>query len=103
MAAAPATGVAEAIEESAAGETGLAVGGRIGAIWLAMLLRNTVSRWVLGLIAAQFILGPADILLLAPTWLQVLHLLGAALYWIALVAACVSVLAPARSRVTAAV
>jgi cytochrome c oxidase assembly protein subunit 15 len=36
------------------------------------------------------------VLLLAPTWLQVLHLLGADLYWIALVVACASILAPAH-------
>jgi heme a synthase len=40
---------------------------------------------VLWLLAVQFALGIADVLLLAPTWLQVVHLLGADLYWVALV------------------
>ncbi|HKO18145.1 MAG TPA: hypothetical protein VJU82_04590, partial [Acidobacteriaceae bacterium] len=32
-----------------------------------------------------FVLGAADVLLLAPAWMQLLHLLGADLYWVALV------------------
>jgi cytochrome c oxidase assembly protein subunit 15 len=43
------------------------------------------SRLVVGLLAMQFLLGIADVLLLAPAWMQLLHLLGADLYWIALV------------------
>ena len=66
------------------------------AIWLAVQIRSTLGRLVLTLIAAQLFLGVADVLLLAPTWMQVLHLLGADLYWIALVVACASVLAPRR-------
>jgi len=64
------------------------------AIWLALQLRSALGRLVLGLIGAQLILGALDVLLLAPTWMQVLHLLGADLYWIALVVACATVLAP---------
>jgi cytochrome c oxidase assembly protein subunit 15 len=62
--------------------------------WLSLHLRNAMGRLLLTLIAAQFVLGTADVLLLAPTWMQVLHLLGADLYWIALVAACSLVLFP---------
>jgi len=58
------------------------------AIWLSLALRSRTARWLLALIAAQFVLGTADVLLLAPVWMQVLHLLGADLYWIALVAVC---------------
>jgi heme a synthase len=47
--------------------------------------KNALSRTVLALLTTQFLLGIADVLLLAPTWLQLLHLLGADLYWIALV------------------
>jgi cytochrome c oxidase assembly protein subunit 15 len=47
--------------------------------------RTTLGKTMLGLLLLQFILGGADVLLLAPTWMQVLHLLGADLYWIALV------------------
>ena len=64
------------------------------AIWLALQLRGTLGRLLLGLIGVQLILGALDVLLLAPTWMQVLHLLGADLYWIALVATCATVLAP---------
>ncbi len=44
-----------------------------------------VSKLIVGLLGLQFVLGGADVLLLAPTWLQVVHLLGADLYWVALV------------------
>lgn len=40
---------------------------------------------VLGLLAVQIVLGICDVLLLAPVWLQVVHLLGADCLWIALV------------------
>lgn len=72
------------------------------AIWLAVQLRSKLGRWVLALIAAQLFLGAADVLLLAPTWMQILHLLGADLYWIALVAACITVIAPTRRTATEA-
>ena len=39
----------------------------------------------LGLLLLQYALGIADVLLLAPMWLQIVHLLGADLFWIALV------------------
>jgi len=48
--------------------------------------RTPLSRLVLGLMLLQFVLGTADVLLLAPTWIQVVHLLGADLFWVALVA-----------------
>jgi cytochrome c oxidase assembly protein subunit 15 len=44
-----------------------------------------LGGWVLGLLGLQFALGVADVLLLAPAWMQLLHLLGADLFWIALV------------------
>lgn len=43
------------------------------------------ARLLLGLLAGQMILGVLDVALLAPVTLQVLHLLLADLYWIALV------------------
>lgn len=67
------------------------------AIWIALQLRNKLGQLVVALVCLQLLLGAADVLLLAPTWLQVLHLLGADLYWIALVVACASILAPARA------
>jgi cytochrome c oxidase assembly protein subunit 15 len=47
--------------------------------------RNPKARVVLALLGLQCVLGIADVLLLAPAWMQILHLLGADLYWIALV------------------
>jgi cytochrome c oxidase assembly protein subunit 15 len=66
------------------------------AIWLSFQLRPRIGRVVLGLIVLQLVLGIGDVLLLAPTWMQVLHLLGADIYWIALVAACSDLLASGR-------
>jgi cytochrome c oxidase assembly protein subunit 15 len=54
-------------------------------IWLVMKLRSKLSSIVGALLCLQFILGIGDVLLLAPTWLQIIHLLGADLYWVALV------------------
>jgi cytochrome c oxidase assembly protein subunit 15 len=42
----------------------------------------------------QVVLGVADVLLLAPTWMQVVHLLGADIYWIALVGLAADLLWP---------
>ena len=69
---------------------------------LAAALRKRLKAAALvvaGLLAIQFLLGVADVLLLAPVWMQILHLLGADLYWIALVVACATVLAPAQANV----
>ncbi len=44
-----------------------------------------LARVVVVLLVLQFVLGIADVLLLAPVWMQLLHLLGADLYWVALV------------------
>jgi cytochrome c oxidase assembly protein subunit 15 len=46
--------------------------------------RARLAGLVLGLLGLQFALGIADVLLLAPAWMQLLHLLGANLYWVAL-------------------
>ena len=51
-------------------------------------LRNSPARLgslVIYLLVLQFVLGMADVLLLAPAWMQLLHLFGANLYWVALV------------------
>jgi cytochrome c oxidase assembly protein subunit 15 len=44
-----------------------------------------LSALVLILLAAQYLLGVLDVVLLAPVWLQVVHLLGADVLWAALV------------------
>ncbi len=72
------------------------------ALWLAIQTRSRLGAIVLLLIGVQILLGVADVLLLAPTWMQILHLLGADLYWIALVTACATVLAPQRPALTTA-
>jgi cytochrome c oxidase assembly protein subunit 15 len=71
-------------------------------LWLCVRARRTglTTRAALlgGLLALQFCLGLADVLLLAPTWMQLLHLLGADLYWIALVVVAAEVLWPLQGR-----
>lgn len=62
-------------------------------IWLTMRARRRTANWenrglsalVLALLAAQYVLGVMDVLMLAPTWLQIAHLLGADVLWAALV------------------
>ncbi len=55
-----------------------------------------------GLAAAQLGLGFLNVLLLAPVWMQLLHLLVADLLWIVLVLLGASALAPQRARSAAA-
>jgi heme a synthase len=64
----------------------------IAAAFVAWLIvrarREGRARWsraVVILLTVQFVLGIADVILLAPTWMQIVHLLGADLYWVALV------------------
>jgi cytochrome c oxidase assembly protein subunit 15 len=59
-------------------------------LWLILRsLRIPVQRalaiGLLALLALQYLLGVADVVLLAPTWMQMIHLLGADLLWIALI------------------
>jgi cytochrome c oxidase assembly protein subunit 15 len=71
----------------------------IAVLCVLPLLRSAtrLSRTVLTLLVLQFALGVADILLLAPAWMQVLHLLGADLYWVALVQLAAEALWPVTS------
>jgi heme a synthase len=65
----------------------------IAGLFICWLLMRSFGRpserklalLVLGLLLLQFALGLADVTLLAPVWLQIVHLLGADLLWIALV------------------
>jgi heme a synthase len=66
-------------------------------VWLARRIKSRLSTLVLGLFVAQIVLGVMDILLLAPTWMQVVHLLGADLYWAALVALAAELVWPLRT------
>jgi cytochrome c oxidase assembly protein subunit 15 len=52
---------------------------------LCWRVRGRIATVVATLLALQFVLGIGDVLLLAPQWMQILHLLGADLFWIALV------------------
>lgn len=65
-------------------------------VWLVLRIRSTLSRVVAGLLGLQIALGILDVLTLAPTWMQILHLLGADLYWIALIALTAQLVWPAN-------
>jgi cytochrome c oxidase assembly protein subunit 15 len=62
-------------------------------IWLLVRAAQRTAHWdnrglsalVLLLLAAQYVLGVLDVVLLAPVWMQVAHLLGADVLWAALV------------------
>ena len=72
----------------------------VWAVWQQVAARqrwDRLSLAVIGLLALQFALGIADVLLLAPAWMQLLHLLGADLYWVALVLLAAQTIWPAES------
>jgi heme a synthase len=52
---------------------------------LCWRVRGRIAAIVAALLGLQLVLGIGDVLLLAPQWMQILHLLGADLFWIALV------------------
>ena len=54
-------------------------------LWKGSSRNRTLAAGVLGLLLLQYGLGIADVLLLAPTWMQVTHLFGADLLWVALI------------------
>ena len=62
-------------------------------VWLLVRASRRTAHWnnrglsmlILVLLAAQYVLGLLDVVLLAPTWLQIAHLLGADVLWAALV------------------
>ncbi len=66
--------------------------------WLVVQGRRAGVERLAGLVVVllgfQFALGIADVLLLAPVWMQILHLLGADMYWVALVALAAAVVWP---------
>ncbi|NYF79955.1 COX15/CtaA family protein [Granulicella arctica] len=57
-----------------------------------------LGKLLIGLLVLQFALGIADVLLLTPAWMQILHLLGADLYWVALVALAAEVVCPTQKH-----
>ena len=62
-------------------------------IWILVRAAQRTTDWdnrglsalVCVLLAAQYVLGVLDVVLLAPVWLQIAHLLGADVLWAALV------------------
>jgi heme A synthase len=54
-------------------------------LWYAMSAGIQRSRWVLGLMMAQVFAGAINLLLMAPVWMQMVHLALAYAFWIALV------------------
>lgn len=76
-------------------------------IWLLIRATRRSSAWdnrglsalVVGLLVLQYVLGALDVYLLAPVWMQVVHLLGADVLWAALVVLTARMtLLPAHSR-----
>ena len=67
-------------------------------LWLVVRARRERTRGavkaLLGLLGLQFVLGVLDVVLLAPTWMQMVHLLGADLFWVTLVMASTQTLWP---------
>jgi heme A synthase len=70
--------------------------------WLLYYAASSASRrhmvrraaWTMaGLVFVQMLLGMVNIALLAPVWMQLVHLLSADLLWIALVLLCAANLA----------
>ncbi len=70
-------------------------------IWAVLQAKHMgmrqLSNAVLTLLGVQFILGLVDVLLLAPVWMQIMHLLGADLYWVALVVLAAQIMWPKLS------
>ena len=77
------------------------VSAAIAAVFVLWLVRQArrmgatgLAALVVGLLVFQFALGIADVVLLAPVWMQIVHLLGADMYWVALVALAAAVVWP---------
>jgi cytochrome c oxidase assembly protein subunit 15 len=83
---------------------GSAVGAAVFVVWLVRRAgggRRSAGRtatFMFALLGMQFALGIADVALLAPAWMQLLHLLGADLYWVALVLLAAEVVWPGASE-----
>jgi cytochrome c oxidase assembly protein subunit 15 len=104
----PATSLGDSIEQDFAGHLSgestwllrwrwthptIAILASIFLIWLLIRAARRRGPWdnrrlsalVVGLLVVQYVLGALDVWLLAPVWMQVMHLLGADLLWTALV------------------
>ena len=79
----------------------------IGFVTVAPMLRRTVAvknsaRLLFTLFGAQFVVGLLNVWLLAPVWMQLVHLLMADSVWIALVLLCASLLRSDHAPIRAA-
>ena len=100
----PATSLGAAIAQDFAGTSGWLVRWRwthptiaffasVFLIWLVVRASKRTPHWdnrglsaaVLILLGLQYVLGVLDVVMLAPVWLQIAHLLGADVLWAALV------------------
>lgn len=86
----------------------IAIGVGVMAAWVASRLAEgrpgrpeQLSRWVLGLVIVQFGAGLINVLLAAPVWLQLVHLVLADLVWMAFVVLAADVLSPVKKKVLA--
>jgi heme a synthase len=76
----------------------------VAGLFIGWLLLRSISRpaehklaaAVLVLLAVQYGLGVADVMLLAPVWMQIVHLLGADLLWIALIVLAAKICVPGK-------
>ena len=61
----------------------------VGIIWVSGARQDAANRKLanvaIGLLLSQFALGALDVVLRAPNWMQIMHLLGADIYWVVLV------------------
>jgi heme A synthase len=88
---------------------GIAIASGLLALYLAMTLIKRrlgpevrrFAGWTAALVFAQILMGTVNVLLLAPVWLQVIHLLLADLLWIAFVLLSASTLAALDGEIPA--
>ncbi|MEP7189993.1 MAG: COX15/CtaA family protein [Roseiflexaceae bacterium] len=78
--------------------------GRLAAAWRPSVPTRRLSWALIGLFGAQLLIGVLNVALLAPIFMQIIHLFMADLVWVALVLAAAAALgAPATTRAPVAV
>ena len=78
------------------------VAGRLAAAWRPSVATRRLAWVLIGLFGAQLLIGVVNVALLAPIFMQIIHLFMADLVWVALVLAAAAALgAPATSRAPA--
>jgi len=80
------------------------VAGRLAAAWRPSVATRRLAWGLVALFGAQLLIGVLNVALLAPIFMQIIHLFMADLVWVALVLAAAAALgAPATTRAPAAV